>query len=136
MSKNLILMVGLPYSGKTTKALEFGHPIVSPDAIRVAIHGERFLYAAELLVWPMAVLMVRAMFEAGHRNVVVDATNGTKKRRKFWYDAGDWGVTFIHMNTPAEVCINRADEAEDQDIIPIIERMAEEAEPVTTEEYR
>ena len=135
-SNNLILMVGPPYSGKTTKALEMGYPIVSPDAVRLSLHGQRFISEAEYMVWPFCVMLVKALFAAGHRNVTVDATNNTKKRRDFWREAGDWGLAFATMDTSGKVCIERAEAAGDAEIIPVIVRMADEHEPVTTEEYR
>ena len=130
----LILMVGLPYSGKTTAALKLGHPIVSPDALRLALHGERYLQEAELLVWPMAVLMVRALFKAGHTHVIVDATNNTLKRRQFWVDAGDWVVKYRIIEATEKLCIQRAQQAADMDVVPIIARMASGHEPVTRDE--
>ncbi len=45
--KTLIGMVGLPYSGKSTAARELGFPIVCPDAIRLALHGQRFILRDE-----------------------------------------------------------------------------------------
>ncbi len=136
MSENLILLVGLPYSGKTTKALGMGYPIVSPDAVRLAMHGERFLREAEYLVWPLCVLVVKSLFAAGHRNVVVDATNNTKKRRDYWRKAGDWGLAFVVIEKEPDICIIRARAHGDEEIVPHIKRMADAHEPVTTEEYR
>ena len=132
--QTLTLMVGLPYSGKTTQALKLGLPIVSRDAVTLALHGERFLYAADWLVWPMAVLMVRALFEAGHTHVIVNATNNTVKRRQFWVDAGDWEVQYQIIDTTEKLCIQRAQQAEDTEIIPVIARMASGHEPVTSDE--
>ncbi len=37
--QTLILMVGLPRSGKTTRARQIDHPIVNPDSIRLALHA-------------------------------------------------------------------------------------------------
>ena len=130
----LILMVGLPYSGKTTLAHEIGHPIVSPDAIRLALHGERYLQTAEPMVWTLAVIMVNALFEAGHSHVIVDATNNTVKRRQFWRDAGNWVVEYEVVDTPEKLCIQRAQQADDLDIVPVIARMASGHEPVTRDE--
>src|SRR5690606_41614342 len=78
----LIATVGLPYAGKTSWAMLQGHPIVCPDAIRLALHGERYLPAAERMVWVLAHYMVRALFEAGHHTVILDATNTTEERRE------------------------------------------------------
>ena len=134
--KDLILMVGLPRSGKTTEAFKMkpSCPIVSPDAIRLAVHGQRFLSEAEYLIWPLAVMMVKALFAAGHNEVIVDATNGTRKRRDFWKDAGDWKMCFQIIDTPADVCIKRAQVEKDEFIIPVIERMAREYEAPSKEE--
>lgn len=141
--RRLILMVGLPRSGKTTLALKYDFPIVSPDAIRFALHGETFLKEAEFMVWPMAILMVKALFAAGHAQVILDATNHTLKRRQFWYDAGDWEIGYVHATASKEDCIARArieealaDPPNDFSLVPVIERMAEAWEDVTTGEWR
>ena len=133
----LILMMGLPRSGKTTEAKGLGYPIVSPDAVRLALHGKTFLSDAEFMVWPLTILMVKAMFAAGHHTVILDATNHTRKRREFWCDAGDWIVEYHIVETSKEVCIARA-EAEEAlqnspnhfSLIPVIERMAEAWEDI------
>ena len=39
LTEDLIVMVGLPRSGKTTWARKQGYPIVNPDSIRLAFHG-------------------------------------------------------------------------------------------------
>ncbi len=128
--KELILMVGLPRSGKSTVAREMGYPVVSPDAIRLAVHGKTFLKEAEYLIWPMAVMMVKALFHAGHDVVILDATNHTKERRKFWRDAGPWALTYRVVDTKLNVCLLRAVTEEDLEdppnefsLVPVIERM-------------
>ena len=142
-TKRLILMVGLPRSGKTTLALEYGFPIVSPDAIRLALHGQTFRSEAEFMVWPLAILMVKALFAAGHTEVILDATNHTLKRRQFWYDAGDWQIGYAHCTADRDTCIRRAEEEEslqdppnDFSLVPVIERMAEAWEDVSSDEWR
>src|SRR5882672_916000 len=60
--KLLICTVGLPRSGKSTWARSQSFPIVCPDAIRIAIHGQRFISEAEPFVWATAKAMVRALF--------------------------------------------------------------------------
>lgn len=86
--KRLIMMVGLPRSGKTTRALKlakkYGAPIVNPDSIRKVIHGENFRLASEPIVWGIAKTMVSALFLAGHDCVIVDACNITRERRNEW----------------------------------------------------
>ena len=127
--KKLICTVGLPRSGKTTWAKEQLSPIVNPDSIRLALHGQRYQPEAEHFVWAIAKVMVRSLFLAGHDFVIVDATNTTEKRRKDWV-SDEWETVFHHIKTSKEVCIERAQSANDAEIIPVIERMSENFEEV------
>jgi len=131
--KILICTVGLPRSGKTTWARSQGYPIVSPDAIRLAIHGQRFLNRAEPLVWAIAKYMVRALFLAGHDRVILDATSNTRKRRDEWC-SHEWTTYFKVFDTPAKVCRARSEAMGDLNIVPQIERMTAEHEPLEIDE--
>ncbi len=123
----LICTVGLPRSGKTTWAKSQAWPIVNPDSIRIAIHGQRFVPDAEPFVWATAKAMVRALFLAGHQTVILDATNTTKKRRVEWFDER-WATFFKVIDTPYPECMERA--KDDAEIHPVIERMAAQWEPL------
>ncbi len=123
MNQELFLTVGLPRSGKSTWAREQGCPIVNPDSIRLALHGSNYQALAEPFVWAIAKTMVRALFLAGHAKVVLDATNTTQARRHEW--RGDWRVQYQLFDVPADVCIERAKASGREDLIPVIERMAE-----------
>lgn len=131
--KTLILMVGLPRSGKTTWAREQGFPIVNPDSIRLALHGQRFQAEAEPMVWAIARYMVTALFLAGHSVVILDATNTTIKRRDEW-QSKEWAVAFKHINTSEYECQKRAELTTDTDIMPVIQRMAAQFQPLTNGE--
>lgn len=129
--KILVLMVGLPRAGKTTRArqisVERGAPIVSPDEIRFALHGERFNPEREPEVWNIARVMVDALFRAGHHIVIVDATNNTEKRRDAWIAPGRQ-IVCEYVDTPAAECIRRARIECDETIVPVIQRMDAEAD--------
>ena len=127
----LVLTVGLPHSGKSTWARRQGLPVVNPDSIRLALHGQVFQPLAEPFVWATAKVMVRALFLAGHSTVVLDATNTTEKRRSEWTDR-EWALCFRVFDTPAAVCAERARQAGREDLLPVIERMAAQYEPVET----
>lgn len=133
--KTLVMTVGLPRSGKSTAARKMNIPIVNPDSIRIALHGQRFIGEAEPMVWVMAKYMVAALFEAGHDNVVLDATNTTVARRSEWIDKR-WQRVFALVDTPKEVCIERANNLDDPYILPIIEKMAAQFEPFTESELK
>jgi predicted kinase len=124
----LICTVGLPLAGKSTWAKRQGYPIVCPDQVRLALHGERYLPLAEPMVWTIATLMVRSLFGAGHERVILDACNNTRARREPW--SKEFDARFGVVDTPAELCLERALEQGDQYIVPIIGRMASEYEAV------
>ena len=135
--KTLICTVGLPRSGKSTWAKaqmqDHGIPIVNPDSIRLALHGQRFAGRAEPFVWAIAKTMVRSLFEAGHDLIILDATNITRKRRDEW-QSSEWTTVFHVIGTTAEECLRRA--ADDEEIIPVIKRMAESLEPLGEDENK
>ncbi|MCK5563714.1 MAG: ATP-binding protein [Planctomycetes bacterium] len=128
---SLILTVGLPRSGKSTWAKKQGHPIVNPDSIRLALHGERFLPEAEPMIWMIVRYMIRALFLAGHKTVILDACNTKAKRRDPWMEfCGQYGYIYkieLFKATP-QVCIQRALEMKDKEIIPVINRMAKSSD--------
>ena len=134
----LMVMVGFPYSGKTTWARRaFGTgctPVVCPDAVRMVLHGQRFSSAAEPLVWLFVDYMIRALFAVGHSRVVLDATNNTARRRARWVRPQFWDTEFVVMDVPTSTCVHRAKVAGDDAIIPVIERMANQYEPVSDSE--
>jgi len=132
LNKTLVVTVGLPRSGKSTWAKQQGVPIVNQDAIRLALHNERFISAAEALVKVYAVYMVRALFLTGHAVVVLDETCTTRARRDFWRTAGKWTTKFYCLSTAEAECLARAHD--DEEIKPTIQRMAESYEPLGQDE--
>jgi predicted kinase len=135
--KTLLLTVGLPRSGKSSWArYQNNHPIVNPDAIRLAVHGQAFVPDAEPIVWAIAKYMVRALFLAGHNTVILDAANNTRKRREDW-KSSSWLRKYKVFYTNKEECIRRAMSPSNNrpDLVPIIERMADQHEPVEDDEW-
>jgi predicted kinase len=123
----LILMAGLPRSGKSTWAKKQKYPIVNRDSIRLALHGQRYVAEAESFVTAIEDIIVKALFLAGHDTVIVDATHMTAERRKRWY-SGPWNTELKIIPTTKSECIKRALQENDDVIIPVIERMAEETD--------
>ena len=121
--KKLFLTIGLPRSGKSSWSMKQGVPVVNPDAIRLVIHGQAFVREAEPMVWTIAKYMVKALFTAGHDNVIVDATNITRKRRDEW-NGREWGVECVNFTTPSALCLERAITSGRDDLVPVIKRMA------------
>lgn len=108
-------------------------PIICPDAIRLAMHGKRFINLAEPFVWAITKIMVRALFLAGHKIVILDACNTTRKRRNEWCSK-EWDVFFKVVDTSVEICKMRATQEKDDEILPVIERMADQYESLEDDE--
>ncbi len=122
------MMVGLPRSGKSTRARALGHPIVCPDAIRLAMHGTAWRNEAEPLVWGIARTMVEALFHAGHADVVLDACNHTRERRAMW-ESPDWAIRYHIIAADPVLCTTRAEAEGRRDLVLVIRRMAAAWEP-------
>lgn len=138
MSKTLICMMGLPRSGKSTVARvlskQLSAPVVNRDSIRLALHGQRYQQLAEPMVKAIAGVMVRSLF-AYHDSVIVDETNIRLSTREFWRGI-DPEATFLNVATPKELCLERARATNDEEIQPVIEKMAAEMEPLVMTEIR
>lgn len=119
----LHMMVGLPRSGKSTKAKELGFPVVSLDSIRHSLHGTSWREESEPMVWAIAHIMVESLFDFGHEDVTLDCCNVTSELREKWI-SHEWVCTFHIVNTPKEICIKRAIECGSEELIPVIERMS------------
>jgi len=138
MGKNaLICTVGLPRSGKSTWAKTYakslGAPIVNRDSIRLVLHGQRYIQEAEDMVLAIAKLMVKSLFLAGHSSVILDETNVSRKRRDSWR-SDLWDMEFVTFDADAETCKKRAIETNQLDLIPVIDFMASQFEPVAEDE--
>lgn len=135
MDNRLYMTVGLPRSGKSTWARSTKLPIVSPDAIRATFYKEPFNSAYEPHVWQHAHIMVKALFNAGHDTVILDACNTTEKRRNKWLDP-EYAIDLIYFSTPEDVCLERAVRTGRSYLVEVIIRMAKEIEVPSREEVR
>ena len=123
----LIVMVGLSNSGKSTwthsLSEEFSIPIVEPDSIRMAIHGQEYLPSAEPYIWLTAHTMVDSLFLTGYTAVILDSTQTQGRFRREWMSK-KWNTVFIHASTPMEVCLERAEKDGRLHLLPVIRNMA------------
>jgi predicted kinase len=128
MHPTLIMTVGLPQSGKSTWAKKQCLPIVNPDAIRLALYGSAYESDGERMVWTIAHYMVKALFLAGHKRVVLDATNTTRARREEWKAPHEmWNREYKLFRASRSVCISRAIKADKHELFGdggVIDRMA------------
>lgn len=122
----LVATMGLPRSGKTTwaQAIAAKHriPIVSPDAIRLAYHGNAFDKEHELAIWGIARVVVRSLFLTGHTRIILDATNTTLSQRLSWRDP-NWSVVYQPFYADSHECRRRALASNRGDLFPVIANM-------------
>lgn len=128
--------MGLPRSGKSTISRQLsetlGTPIVNRDAIRLALHGQRYSHDAEPMVKAVSLYMIRALFLSGHQTVICDETNYSRYARDSLKD-DRWQVEFLPVLTSPEVCKERAVLTNQHDLIPVIDAMYARYEPLTDE---
>ena len=114
MQNKLIVLQGLPASGKSTLAKEMvqadpeGTIIVSRDAFRHAL-GEYWVPSRERYVSCLETYAIRKGLKEGY-NVIIDATNLNEGVIGKWKDIAaefDAPIEFIKLNTPLEVCLKR-----------------------------
>lgn len=143
--KKLILMCGIPASGKSTTATILSAcmnnaPIVSMDDIREHLFGTRKCQKQGDLVYNLAVNRVIRLFRDSDI-VIFDATNRSARTRKQVIqdiqDCVDCCVYCIFVNTPLDIALNRnLNRDESIQVLPVVIcRMYETLQPPTNEEY-
>ncbi|MGG6268223.1 AAA family ATPase [Leptolyngbya sp. AN03gr2] len=112
----LVLLIGLPGSGKSTFARSLSHSrIISTDAIRAQLFGAEAIQGSWLNIW----LEVRSQFdqavEAIGKNeiefAIYDATNAVRKQRRaaiaLARKCGFTEIIGVWINPSIEVCLER-----------------------------
>lgn len=132
MSKNvLIVMCGLPASGKSTYAEWLAESGVfcgvCPDKIRGELYGDENIQGDGKQVFAIAHARIKDLGQGGN-NVVFDATNTNAKRRKeFVKEMRPYFDVIIlkWFNTPINVCFERNAQRERQVPEEVIRHMAQ-----------
>lgn len=110
MNPELVAMVGLPRSGKSTYVDDMlsNFDIICADDIRLAM-GTQFEPKLEPFVWAIHDTMLRAMM-IRKRNIVLDETNTSIKRIDKYYSfckEYKYNLKLLYINTPINVCLTR-----------------------------
>lgn len=114
----LILLIGLPGSGKSTVANSLTTPdafLISTDAIRAQLFGDEAIQGSWLRIW----LEVRRQFQEAVSKIVqgqamlavYDATNVVRKQRRqtiaLARKVGFSEIVGLWINTPLPICLER-----------------------------
>lgn len=130
-------MVGLPRSGKSTRAMQLSialhAPVVERDSIRLALYGLPYRPEGEGMVKALDDLFIKTLFHTGYTTVIVDETNFSKAARQRRIHP-DWETSFVVVDTPADVCKERAIITGQEYLLSVIDEMHARYEPLGPEE--
>jgi len=112
-NNTLILMCGLPRSGKSTYVNKYKDKynaiVICPDEIRFNIFGHQFHKPAEDYIWAIAKTFARLLLSQ-NKNVIIDATNLTFEARNVWIKLAEEyyvNLKIIWIRTSVEQCVKR-----------------------------
>jgi len=125
-NKKLVIMVGLPRSGKTTFVERYlkkhDYVILSSDQLRLSLYKEVFNKEREQEMWHMFREMYNYFIQT-KSNIIIDSTNISYVNRMYYMDIAKqnkYDIVIIHIDTPKEICISRC---EDEKLIEVINCM-------------
>ncbi len=114
MEKKLIVLSGIPGSGKSTYAANYASKnpetfIVASDAIRHELFGRVDDFSQEEIVWAKFENLVREKAKT-HKTIIADSSATTNVRRLRWAqifrDLFD-KIELVYFDIPFDVCLER-----------------------------
>lgn len=135
---NLYCCIGLPRSGKSTYCNQWvlekpGRVKVCGDDIRLALTGERFNSHVEPYISAIKSTMIKTLL-LGDFEVIVDGTHTTERSIKQILQI-DKNAQFIVFDTDLKICKERAKLTNQEDLLPVIDRMASQIEQLKTTSF-
>jgi predicted kinase len=123
----VILLVGLPGSGKTTYLKRRGWNALSSDAVRQLLLDDETDQSQQVRVFAAMRYLLAARLRIGMKQTYIDATNLTPwERRPYLKLAAQYGyeARAILFDVPLEVCIRRNAKRHRRVPDDVMERMA------------
>jgi len=133
----LVVLVGLPGSGKSTWAARQPFSILSSDGIRLLIADDPAIQTIHRRVFATLRRLARQRLELHRPSTCIDATSLTRWERRPWIrlaDDADCDAEAIFFDTPLEVCLDRNSRRERVVPAAVVRDMARRLEPPSIEE--
>ncbi len=109
-TSRILVLVGLPASGKSYWAGEEKLPVLSSDAMRRLLSDDETDQTNHGLIFAAMRYLLRRRIELGRPVTCVDATHTTPKERRPWIEiARKYGcrIEAVYFDVPIEVCKER-----------------------------
>lgn len=133
----VMVMVGLPGSGKSTWAAAQGITVLSSDGVRMLLADDATNQQIHAEVFRTMRYLLRRRLALGAAATIVDATNLLPAHRKPWRKIAEEAgaeVRAVYFATPLEECLRR--NAARERVVPAeaIREMADKLRPPTVAE--
>jgi predicted kinase len=133
----IVVLVGLPGSGKSTYVEKIGAPVLSSDTIREQLADDPTDQTIHGRVFRTLRHMLRHRLELGRPVTYIDATNLTPRERRAYIRMGELygaSVDAVFFDVPLAVCLERNHGR--TRVVPddVVERMAAKLRPPAVEE--
>lgn len=135
--QQIVLLIGLPGSGKSTYAGRLGTSVLSSDAVRLLLADDERDQTIHARVFGTIRYLLRQRL-AIHRPVTyIDATHLIRAERQPYFEIArehGCGVEAVYFNVPLEICRERNRQRTRQVPDDVLMAMAEKLEPPTLAE--